>query len=252
MDTDAAMATGGGAGDAVDRLGAWGVVWQGLRFGWLALRANAWPALGLWVVAVAIVGGYYAVPSVGAAMDALGAVKDRHGYAFSAVSTALCGAVLPWLVTRFRLGGAGQGRVAFGVLLLVYWAIKGVEVDALYRFQGWLFGTGTDPGTIAAKVALDMLLYMPLWAAPMTLAVYQIERVDGDLRRWWRGLNGRWVTHEALPIVVANWGVWVPAVIGVYLLPSALQLPMQNLVLCLWALMMIFMADEAASAEPTR
>jgi hypothetical protein len=58
------------------------------------------------------------------------------------------------------------------------------------------------------------------------------------------------VAGEVLPITVANVAVWVPAVVAVYLLPLPLQLPMQNLVLCLWALMLVFMTDpKGASAS---
>jgi len=235
---------------AADRLTPWAIVKAGLLGGWAALRANAVPGLILWVVATAIVVGYYAVPALAEAMDALGAFKDRYGYGFSACSTAVFGAVLPWVVTRARLGPVGQGRWWFGLMLVGFWAYKGVEVDALYRFQAWLWGEGTDAWTIAAKTALDQLVYVPIWAVPSTVGFYRVERVNGDMRRWWRGMDGRWVAREMLPITVANIAVWVPAVIGVYLLPSPLQLPMQNLVLCLWSLMLIFMTDPARQVTP--
>jgi hypothetical protein len=41
-----------------------------------------------------------------------------------------------------------------------------------------------------------------------------------------------------LPILIANWGIWTPAVAIIYLLPTALQLPMQNIVLCFFTLLL--------------
>ena len=42
-----------------------------------------------------------------------------------------------------------------------------------------------------------------------------------------------------LPLVVLNWMVWLPAVVVIYCLPVPLQLPIQNLVLCLFCLAML-------------
>ncbi|MEM6334412.1 MAG: hypothetical protein AAF823_13835 [Planctomycetota bacterium] len=231
------------------RVGVAGVFRTGLWRGWKALRANALPGVVLWVVAAAIVAGYFAVEPVTGAMDALGGVKERYGFLYSAASTVVFGAAIPWVVTRWRLGARGQGRASFALLLAVFWAVKGVEIDLLYRVQAWVWGTGNDAATVAAKVATDMLVYMPWWAVPTTVAAYALERHDYSVGRWWRSLDGRWVGREVVPIVVANWAVWVPAVAGIYVLPLALQIPMQNLVLCLWALMLIFMIDEGAETE---
>jgi hypothetical protein len=233
-----------------ERLTAGGVLAAGLRGGGDALRAKAVPGLVLWAVATAIVLGYFLAPPVTQAMDALGAVKDRYGYAFSVVSTAVFGGLIPWAVTRARLGGRGQGRVAFGALLVAFWGYKGFEVDAFYRLQAVMWGEGRDAWTIACKTAVDQLVYVPLWAVPSSVAAYRLERFDGRLGAWWQSLDRRWVAGEVLPITVANVAVWVPAVVAVYLLPLPLQLPMQNLVLCLWALMLVFMTDpKGASAS---
>jgi FtsH-binding integral membrane protein len=51
-------------------------------------------------------------------------------------------------------------------------------------------------------------------------------------------------------LLVATWGVWVPAVAVIYLLPTALQLPLQNVVLCFFTLLVIFMTRRPA--DPTR
>jgi hypothetical protein len=56
-------------------------------------------------------------------------------------------------------------------------------------------------------------------------------------------MGERWYRRRVLPVMVSNWGVWIPAVSIIYMLPPALQLPLQNLVLCLWALMLIFLTS---------
>ena len=42
-----------------------------------------------------------------------------------------------------------------GSIFLLYWAMRGVDVDAFYRFQDLIFGNAVDFKTIAAKVLID-------------------------------------------------------------------------------------------------
>ena len=58
----------------------------------------------------------------------------------------------------------------------------------------------------------------------------------------------RWYLTRCLPLLIMNLGVWVPAVAIIYALPLALQLPMQNLVLCLFVLVVMMLTRE----EPQR
>jgi hypothetical protein len=50
-------------------------------------------------------------------------------------------------------------------------------------------------------------------------------------------------------MLLANWGVWIPTVAAIYALPVGLQLPMQNLALCLWSLMLAFMTGKPTSEK---
>ena len=107
-----------------------------------------------------------------------------------------------------------------------------------------LLGDSNAPGVIAGKVAFDQGLYAPLWAVPSMLLLYRWHDHGyrpGALRA---GLRGRWWLRHVLPVNLANAGVWIPAVCMIYALPLALQLPMQNLVLCFWSLMIVFLARE--------
>jgi hypothetical protein len=45
-----------------------------------------------------------------------------------------------------------------------------------------------------------------------------------------------WYRRRVLPLLIGNIGVWVPAVAIIYLLPTPLQLPLQNIVLCFYTL----------------
>ena len=58
------------------------------------------------------------------------------------------------------------------------------------------------------------------WAVPL-----------GDLRA------PGWYARRVLPVMIAVWGVWVPAVACIYALPLPLQLPLCCLVNCFWVIL---------------
>lgn len=212
------------------------------RAGVRAARANAVPGAVLSVFAVALLLGYRYVPTIHAALDGVADFKERWGLGFAAISTALFGGLVPGLVQRLRPATrrAASWR-AIGFISAV-WAVKGVEIDLLYRLQALALGHGADPATVAAKVFFDMGVYCPTWAVPSTIAAYAVMEAGVSLKGLAPmkilGLWG-WYKQIALPIIISNWGVWVPAVCVIYTLPLALQLPVQNLVLCFWSLMLV-------------
>lgn len=209
-------------------------------------RANLLPGLTLQAFALAVVLGYSQVPAFTRLLDDIGSLKQAYGYAFSALSTVMFGGVIPYCILLFMGKVAPGQRRAQLLFYVAFWAWKGAEVDAFYRAQALLFGaTGSAP-EIAAKAAFDQLLYTPLWAAPTQtlffawkdsgfsynrlLAMFRDERGFGP---FWRRL---------VSVLFANWGVWIPAVSIIYSLPSALQLPLFNLVLCFWSLLLSFVS----------
>jgi hypothetical protein len=73
-----------------------------LQVGLTAIRANLLPGLILQCFAVTLLVLYYASPAVAAAFGQVAAVKDRYGFLFSMLSTAIAGGVIPWLFIAAR------------------------------------------------------------------------------------------------------------------------------------------------------
>ncbi len=213
------------------------------RAGLLAARANVVPGVVLSFFAVGLLLAYWYLPAAGAVLERVGEWKVAGGFAFSAVSTAIFGGVLPGLVQRVRPTLRHTMPWRHLLFLTAFWAYKGVEVDLLYRLQAMWFGGGHDLATLVKKVVVDQGVYVPLLAVPPTVLAYAFKDADLSLRRTLepirrQGLRG-WLYRVALPVGLSNWGVWIPAVIVVYCLPLPLQLPMQNLVLCFWSLLLV-------------
>lgn len=209
-------------------------------------RANLLPGLFLWGFAFAIVLAYSRVPSFTLLLDDVGKLKQSHGYAYAVLATLTFGGLIPYcilLLTRKVPAGQRARQLLFYV---GFWAWKGAEVDAFYRAQAALFGATGDAGEIVAKVLFDQFCFTPLYAAP-TQTLFFAWKDAGFSRtallatlRDEHGYGPFW--RRLVTVLFSNWGVWIPAVSIIYALPSALQLPLFNLVLCFWCLLLSFVS----------
>lgn len=220
-----------------------------LRASLLAARANLAPGLVLQAFALALAGGYYLHAPSRAALERLAAFRTEIGLPFALVSTALFGALIPFAV--LRLSKATRHRYTAGQMtaLVAFWAYKGFEVSLFYALQARVFGEGTNFSTIAVKTFVDQFVYCPLIAVPCTWLIYTwVEHGfrGAPLLAEWR--REGWFVRCILPLLLATWGIWVPAVAIIYLLPTALQLPLQNVVLCFFTLLVIFLTRRPAIA----
>ncbi len=212
------------------------------------VRANLVPGLVLQLVALALLASYYRLEPVRAAMNRVGELKVRYGYFYSVLSTVLFGGLIPLVI--LRLGGRVSAR-RFApklVFFVVFWAWRGLEVDAFYRLQGWLFGVDGTVASIAKKVLCDQFVYNPLWAAPASMFAMLLNESGYS----WARLRGLLEEMSALArvtvVLLSTWVVWLPSVTILYTLPSALQLPFSNLVLCFWCLLLQFVTQTSEAA----
>ena len=213
-----------------------------LRASLLAARANLAPGLVLQAVAGAVVAGYYLHGPTRAALESLAAFRTEVGLPFALVSTSLFGAVIPFAV--LRLSEATRARYTLGQMaaLTLFWAYKGLEVSLFYALQARLFGEGRSVSVIVTKTAVDQFVYGPLLAAPLTWLVYAWVELRFDSRALLAELRRPGLyARSILPLLVTSWSVWVPAVVIIYLLPTALQLPLQNIVCCFFTLLVIYL-----------
>lgn len=212
--------------------------WQGMRF-------NLRPALVLQAFALAIVCGYFWSAPVKDALDVVGALKLRYGYAYSALATCLFGGLVPYAVLSFAGRIPRERRLAELAFYALLWLWKGMEVDALYRAQALWFGEGTGVTTIALKTLVDQFGYVPLWAAPSQVLLFTWKDAGFSGAGTRAAFQRQGFGQRVLVVTFSTWVVWIPAVAIIYSLPSALQVPLFNLVLCFWCLLMSFISRAA-------
>ena len=220
-----------------------------LQPGLVGLRSNVVPGLIIQACALLILLGYLLVPAFHTWLSTIGTLKARYGYLYSLVSTAVFGGLIPFLVllqTRQVPPAQRRSQLAF---YLLFWAWRGIEVDALYRLQGWMFGTSATVSVVVPKVFVDQFVYNPVWAVPSQVICFLWK----DAGFSWVGVRRRFelesLGHRVVVILLSTWMVWLPAVAIVYCLPAALQLPISNLVLSFWCLLLSFISRRAG-AEP--
>jgi hypothetical protein len=192
-----------------------------------AFRTNLPAMAAVLVLGTLVLTSYALVPAVHQALDAWAAWTGSLGLWYPILAFPLVGGLIPVLVT----GRWPRGRA--WAVILGFWPERGLEIHALYAGMGAVIGTGRDAGTILTKTALDMFVYSAFWALPVYLLVLAWAGGERPLAlvrtaAFWR--------DRYLPGLLANWMLWIPAVLMIYSLPPGLQLPVQNLFLVIWVL----------------
>lgn len=213
--------------------------------GWKAARRHRVPGIIMWLLGVGIIAGYYHVPAIHHFLEAIGQIKQEWGWRFSLVSTAISGGLIPALVSMTLVSTDAQSdrkpnspfELLFASTLL--WGYKGVEIDYFYQFQAWLFGDQANLLTVISKTACDQFIMVPIMGMVNVVLFYHWRDCGYSLSLAVAKLGKGWYAKMVLPALIANWFIWIPAVAMIYCLPSALQLPVQNLILCFWVLVLL-------------
>lgn len=209
-------------------------VWVRFR---ACLSANLMVGFAIWLVAGLTCFAYYENEECRQALNFLKELKNSWGFAYSALFTAFFGGMLPYLILLFRKSIPKRQRISWFLFFLFFWAFKGVEVDAFYRLQAMLFGDLVNPITVVKKVSMDLFVYCVFWSGPMTALCYGWKKADFKWRKFASYLGWGNFVEETLFLLLSTWIIWLPALTVVYAMPTDLQMPMFNLTLLFFVLM---------------
>jgi hypothetical protein len=221
-------------------------------------RATFVPGLVLQAAALALVFAYYNHAATRAWLAKISDFRAETGLLFGMISTGLVGGVIPFFYLRSRRVTRARYSWAQGLGLIAFWSYKGAEIELFYRLLANVVGEGFDVATIATKMVIDQFVYCPAFAVPVTVLVY--AWIDAGYRMGpvladWK--QPGWYRRRVLPILIPNLAVWIPAVCIIYALPTPLQLPLQNVVLCFYTLLLAYVTQESPTSampapKPTR
>ncbi|HEY7772198.1 MAG TPA: hypothetical protein VIC26_03395 [Marinagarivorans sp.] len=202
-----------------------------------ALKQNLIPGVCLQAFALALALAYFKWPAATAVFNIFAEQKLRYGWLYSLLSTAIFGGLIPFCYLWFT-GRVRHSLRPLALFYVLFWAYKGVEVDLLYSVQAYWFGTGSDWPTLIKKTAVDQFIYGTFWAAPTMAIGYLWKECGFNWARTRSQLNRRFFLLQIPTTLVSNWLIWLPAVLIIYSMPQALQIPLFNLVLCFFVLLL--------------
>ncbi|MER2490419.1 hypothetical protein [Catenovulum sediminis] len=216
-----------------------------------AIKKNLVPGIVLQSFAVIIGLCYFYVPSCQPYFSLLATLKYDLGSVYAFFATALFGGLIPfiYLMTTKQFANR-EDFIKLFLFYFLFWGVKGVEVDLFYQLQGYWFGYQNDFMTIATKTSVDQFIYSALWAAPSIAIAYLWMEHGFSIKDTRLALNRTFLTLTLPATILSNWLVWIPAVSIVYLMPADLQIPLFNLVLCFWVLMLAVLNKKADTDVP--
>jgi hypothetical protein len=217
-----------------------------------ALRANLLPGVVLWLIAAVAVLSYYFAAPARPFFEELGRWKAQGGFLYSIAATSLFAGLIPFLFLKALPSTRETTTRSTLIFMVVFWAYRGFEIDALYRFQGWMFGNEASVGTVVAKVAFDLFVYNVIWAANLQLGAYEWKNsgLGWSFFRQWP--SRRHWTRDLPVALLSTWVVWLPVVSLTYSLPADLQIPLFNLAACFWALVVATLTRTKAGDKKER
>lgn len=216
------------------------------------VKQNLVPGVVLWIVGVSVVILYYSVPQARPGFESVMQWKQDFGYLYSGIATALFGGLIPFLFLHFTRQVPKGMFLSWGLFCVIYWTIRGIEVDALYRLQAWFFGDDAAWFTIVKKVLVDQFVYCPIWSAPLTALCYGWKDAGFSWSAYRNTQTKRSFAFEVASVLLSIWIVWIPATAIIYSLPLALQIPLFNLVLCFFVLLISVLRREENSPRNNR
>lgn len=211
-----------------------------------AAKKNFIPGICLQVLAVSLILCYYNLPSVQRALDQVGNWNTQWSPWFAILTTMFFGGVIPLSIEALQARREGREFKSLLQVLftLAVWALNGLLVVLFYDLQARLFGNDQEIGTIIKKVLVDQFLYVPLHVVPFFTIFFLWRDVHFSWSKVRESLQRKGFLARALPLMISNWSVWIPAVSIIYAFPLPLQLILMNLILVFWSLILSFFMSE--------
>lgn len=205
-----------------------------------AVKANLLPGLVLWCGLAVLVLAYAWSPTVQSGLAAWGRAKQAGGYPFAFFSYAAFAVLVPEALGQLLLKQPWRktmwADMAYATLVF---GCVGITVDVFYVLQVQLFGEGNDTATIVKKMLVDQFIYSPITNFAV-IALFAWREDGYRASTWRRVVSADFLTTRYLPLMVALWCVWIPGVLAIYCMPTALQFPVASLILSFWILIFKF------------
>lgn len=201
-----------------------------------SIKANIVPMVVLWLLAALTVLGYYRFPQIAAILEPLAKWQRETGWPAAVVNrTVFCG-LLPGvflLAVRSICPLRPWRTVLANCIWMGQW---GVLSNAFFTLQAHVFGDGVDFATLLVKVLVDKGVWSACLCVPLNSLFFYWEGRDFSLSRCRAEWPRSWLREIYLPVLLADFCVWIPVQFAVYMFPLPLQIQLVGFAGCFWSL----------------
>jgi len=211
----------------------------------LAFKANIKPGAILWVFMLLFFAANATSATFSSGLGKVSALKTSVGYPFSFGIYVLSAALLPEIlkIIFFQHGKTNVKNLHNLLFVGLLFGCIGIITDIFYSYQALWFGEDSSLQTLLFKAIVDQFVYSPV-ANFLLVSVFFLRENGIRAGTMQRIMTAQFAMVKVLPVVVAGWCVWIPGVMLVYSMPTALQLPVASLILCFWVLIFSFVAEQ--------
>lgn len=222
------------------------------RVAWNSIKANRVPLLFLWAIAFALVWSYYALPGAKRLLQPIFDFQTLGGWKAAVANRVVFCGLLPGAFL-IAVRSIRPRRVVATILANCVWmGAWGVMSNLFFTMQARIFGDGVDPATLVCKVLVDKCVWSALLCVPLNTIFFFWEGRDFALARcrkewpksYWRDLY--------LPLLTADFMVWIPVQCAVYMFPLPLQIQLVGLAGAFWTLVGLSAGAKIARARRSR
>jgi hypothetical protein len=202
-----------------------------------AVRENIVPGFILQVFALSIVLTYFFFAPAIPVFEYIAQLKQKYSTGFGIVATAVFGGLLPFLLLwqKKKIAKPIWQHLLFNIL---FWAFMGWLIDSFYQLQVFLFGSENDVTTIIKKVLLDQFVFSVFITSPFVCAMFIWRESNFGWQRTLSVIKLSYLNEKLPATILSTWIVWLPSVTLIYAMPTNLQLPLFNLVLFFFVLIL--------------
>jgi hypothetical protein len=128
----------------------------------------------------------------------------------------------------------------------------GTEIQILYTLQGKVWAELPKWLEVGISTVIDQFVFVPFWAVWTLVLAYFWKDHGYSVKRTREAMGGgfiHWYREKVWPVVVTNWFIWVPSVIMIYSLPAPLRLPLMQMILCLFVLVITIIMHKRPDPE---
>lgn len=202
----------------------------------LSIRANRVPMVVLWGLAGVTLALYHFVPAVAESFSPLLEWEQTYGWRAAVVNRVVFTGIVPGVFLLSIRELRPQHPFVTLALQVAWCGMWGVLCDCMYVWVDCWFGAGMDTITVVLKVLFDQLPWTILVVMPANAVFYFWLGRDFSIRRMRTEWPKSFWREQILPMLLANWCVWIPVSAAVFLFPLPLRVHLNGFAAAFWTL----------------